>query len=166
VVDVAQELFAHGFADEARVLLEREVDLFETDPFYVESPNSRALVLMGLGRNEEANLLAEQVVSEGLRGPGYQYGALAVRGITAARSGDTLEAKAVEEEVEGLSYSSRGFVRAQIRAALGDEEGAVRLLERALYQDGHPYTITLHRNPDLLTLRGYPPFEELMAPKG
>jgi len=166
MADVADELSAHGFSEVATQLMEGEVGIFEADTFYTDNPNNRATVLMELGRNEEANVLAEQVLTEGMRGPGYQYGALAQWGITAARLGDTLEAEEAERLVEASGLNSRGYVRAQIRAALGDSEEAVRQLERAIYQEGWGFRFSIHRTPDLLKLKGYQPFEELMAPRG
>ena len=58
------------------------------------------------------------------------------------------------------------FIRAQIRANMGDEAGAVRYLERAFFEEGRLWFGNEHNNFDLLRLRGYPPFDQLMRPRG
>jgi hypothetical protein len=42
---------------------------------------------------------------------------------------------------------------------------ALALLRDAFAQ-GHPFDIEIHRDIDIEPLRGYPPFEDLMKPKG
>jgi len=56
--------------------------------------------------------------------------------------------------------------RAQIAAVLGDREEATNLLRRAIEEAGAGDRGDWHRDPDLRLLRGYPPYEELMRPKG
>ena len=55
--------------------------------------------------------------------------------------------------------------RALIAASLGERERAVNLLRDA-FGRGADYGIWLHRDPDLASLRDYPPFQELLRPKG
>ena len=55
--------------------------------------------------------------------------------------------------------------RARIAAVLGDRGEAVRLLGQAI-DDGRPYGLWLHRDPDFEALRSFPPFEELVRPRG
>lgn len=55
--------------------------------------------------------------------------------------------------------------RARIAAALGEREQAVTLL-RSACNEGQAYASWYHRNPDLVVLAEYPPFQELMRPKG
>lgn len=39
-------------------------------------------------------------------------------------------------------------------------------LLRQAYADGRPYDLSLHRDLDLEPLRGYPPFDEFLEPRG
>ena len=49
---------------------------------------------------------------------------------------------------------------------MGDEAGAVLYLEQAFFKEGREWNGMEHNNFDLLRLRGYPPFDELMRPNG
>ncbi len=55
--------------------------------------------------------------------------------------------------------------RTCIAAVLGDRDEAVSLLQRA-FAEGYRYGIAVHREIDFESLRGYPPFSELLKPKG
>ncbi len=52
-----------------------------------------------------------------------------------------------------------------VLALLGERERAVMLLREAFAQ-GYPYTLVLHTDIDLESLRDYPLFQELLRPKG
>ena len=54
--------------------------------------------------------------------------------------------------------------RARIAAVLGRRDEAVRLVRRARAEGAQ--VEELHLAPELLGLRGYPPFEELTRPAG
>jgi hypothetical protein len=55
--------------------------------------------------------------------------------------------------------------QAWIAAELGDLRGAMELLREA-QADGMSFGAELHSTPWLEPLRGYPPFEEWLRPKG
>jgi hypothetical protein len=55
--------------------------------------------------------------------------------------------------------------RAQIAAVLGDRALAVQLMRRA-FAEGREYTVYTHIDLGSELLRGYPPYQELMKPKG
>jgi len=57
------------------------------------------------------------------------------------------------------------YCRARIAAILGEQQQAVELLREAIAQ-GRVYGLGFHTNIDLEGLRDYPPFIELMRPKG
>ena len=65
----------------------------------------------------------------------------------------------------GDGAGSPTYLRARLAAVLGQRDEAVALLRRA-YQEGHSYGLELHRDPDLAGLRGYPPFEAFLRPRG
>jgi len=59
------------------------------------------------------------------------------------------------------------FQRARLAAVLGDRERAMALLRLAFDQGfGFDWGLGTHADPDFESLRDYPPFEELMRPKG
>jgi hypothetical protein len=55
--------------------------------------------------------------------------------------------------------------QARIAALLGERERAVTLLRRALDQ-GQRGNLFLHLDPDFESLLDYPPYRELIRPKG
>jgi hypothetical protein len=57
------------------------------------------------------------------------------------------------------------LARARIAALRGDRAGAVTLMRQAFDQDliGRMY---LHIDPDFESLRDFPPYQELLRPKG
>ncbi len=55
--------------------------------------------------------------------------------------------------------------RARIAAVLEDRDHAMDLLRRAIDQGVYDATL-LHRDIDFESLRDYPPFQELLRPKG
>ncbi len=99
-------------------------------------------------------------------------------GTLAARRGDRAEAKRIAEELRTLNRPDllgRHTLRiARIFALLGDKEGALARLRDAVAQgsgllespDSYGYGFLYRHSMDLESLRGYPPFEELIKPKG
>jgi hypothetical protein len=62
-------------------------------------------------------------------------------------------------------FGEHTYYRAGIAANLGERERAVELLRDAFAQ-GQYFGYSLHNSLALEPLRGYPPFEELIRPKG
>jgi hypothetical protein len=91
---------------------------------------------------------------------------LRLHGLIAARRGDITEADAMSSRLAALRTpylrGANTLARAQIAAVLGRKEEAVRLLKQSS-GDGQRF-MTFHSLPDLLPLRGYPPFDAFMAP--
>ncbi len=85
------------------------------------------------------------------------------------RKVDHAPSRALSEKLRSLKrpylHSEHTRWRAAIAAQLGDKDEAVDLLREAFAQ-GQPYGIWLHRDATLEPLRGYPPFEDLVRPKG
>ena len=89
-------------------------------------------------------------------------------GIVAARRGERSEAMRISEELRRVERPSgpggNTVGRAGIAAHIGEKERAFELLREALAEG---YSLEgLHADFRLEPLRGYPPFEELMKPKG
>jgi DNA-binding SARP family transcriptional activator len=114
---------------------------------------------------EQARSVLEQLASE----TPEHMGVRGYLGALAARRGDRAEALGISEGLSGtaapLAFGVDLYRQARIASLLGDRGRAVALLRDA-WAAGWPYTIAAHRDMDLEPLRGYPPFEEFMRPKG
>jgi len=90
-------------------------------------------------------------------------------GTVAARLSDREEARAAVESLRRMDrpylFGENTYWAADIASLLGDRELAVRLLQQA-FAEGLADPMALHQDMDLEPLHGYPPFEELLRPKG
>ncbi len=89
-------------------------------------------------------------------------------GVIAARRGDKEEALEISSLLENIDrpyiFGSHTYWRARIAAILGERENAVKLFREALAQgETYPH---LHPVIDFEPLQDYPPFKELIKPKG
>ena len=165
---IARELFAHGLAETAMEVLEEEAQRFELDPYYFDSPSRQATILHYLQREDEAHALFEEASEADPENPWL----FAWVGITAPLVGDTAQAWEVDQRLadwprEGIPRPYNfPFVRAQIQTNLGNRAEAVRLLEDAYFQGGRLFFFADHTMFDLLPLQGFPPYDDLMRPKG
>ncbi len=142
------------------------MDWFQTQPperELVRSGLAHALYL--LERWEDAQTLYDGLAGEFPENVSY----LGSIGRIAARLGDRDHALRVSEELASLDVPyMRGTntrERARIFAILEDEAEAVRLLRQAL-GEGVQYGVWFHRDIDFESLHDYPPFQELLRPKG
>ncbi|MGD8898290.1 MAG: hypothetical protein PVJ73_19840, partial [Acidobacteriota bacterium] len=99
-------------------------------------------------------------------------------GSLAARRGDRAEALRSAETLRTLDrpylFGNHTYRSARILALLGDKQGATARLREAVAQgsggsdkpDQYGYGFIYCHAMDLESLRGYPPFEELIEPKG
>ena len=163
---MARELRAHGYGGAATEMVHLAVEWFEE-----RSPEQKsgllerftlAAVFLRVGRLDEAQILLEGLLEDGPRKDEY----LAQLGVVAARRGDRAEAYRVSrllEEGERPSAGAwgRAHGRAQIAVALGERERAMALLRQLGGGQGG-----LHADPLLEPLWDYPPFKELLRPKG
>jgi serine/threonine protein kinase/tetratricopeptide (TPR) repeat protein len=165
----AEELRAHGKPESARKVAERAAAWFaarmtgEPANEHLAAGHLRALSL--LGRWDEARSEAVKATAafpHSIDLEGY-------RGVIAARSGDRPGATAASVSLTKTSATgdarSRIWWQACIAAQLGDKERAVALL-RAAFGLGEPLIVSCHADWMLEPLRGDPPFEELLKPKG
>lgn len=76
--------------------------------------------------------------------------------------------KQLEEIKKPYLWGRHMYWRAIIAAWLGEKETAVRLLQEAIGQGLQESTdnADLNKDMDLEPLRDYPPFQELIKPKG
>ncbi len=163
----AWELRAHGYAKEADEMFERAIAWFRTlPPDEAGHPTHRfffALALFGAERWEEAGELLAGLREE--RPDDEDY--LGRLGIIAARQNNPEEASRISEQLAAMDVRMGQHTqqRAFIAAALGDRDAAVALLRTAFGQ-GMTVGAWAHMEPALESLRDYPPFQELIRPKG
>jgi len=167
----SDELRAHGREDEAMALLDLAIRWYEGQP-----PDTLDAILDAYGsalydarRWDQAEdiflKLSKRVPKDSLAGWQYESDL----GFIAARQGDRTRAMEVAEWLKDLKFphlnGENTYQRAGIAAILGDKEQAVALLKEAFMQ-GVPFVLSIHRNIDLESLWDYPPYIELMKPKG
>jgi hypothetical protein len=89
-------------------------------------------------------------------------------GAIAARLGNKEEAmeisRQLEEDQRPYLFGNPTYWRARIAVLLGDKEGAVSLLRQAT-KEGYSYS-SIHPTEDFESLADYPPYIQLMKPKG
>ena len=168
-----KELRAHGHKEAAIQVLNQAVQWFESRP---QAEKAIAANRFDLARTFYAlDTWAEaEALFEGLHrespddndlGVAY-YGYL---GSIAARKGNREEALKISQELKDNKtpylYGDPTYRRARIAALLGDKEGAVNLLGEAIKQ-GYDYTDLYFYPQDFESLQDYPPFQQLMKPKG
>jgi serine/threonine-protein kinase len=162
---VAVFLRSHGHRDASRALFDETIEWFRSLP--QDSEAVRAVLARWLyeaGRWDEAQHVYAALAEEHPGNTGY----LAALGRVAARRGDTATAITVSEQLRAVELRGQHTLDpGRIAALLGDLELATALLEQAIEQTplwGVHYLV--HRDSDFDSLRDYPPFQELMRPKG
>ena len=128
-----------------------------------------ARALLRIGRVGDARRMAEGLVEEGAVGGEALIAAHALIGVAAAETGDQVTARAEDQWLaragSRYTFGSHTEARARIAAALGERDEAVRLLHQAV-TEGLGYDNNKHLDFELQRLRGYPPYEEWLRPKG
>lgn len=178
MLSATEELRAHGHREASLKMAGRSVEWYRSRTGEeAEREDTRS----GLGdslyqaeRWEEAESVFGALAAEHPDNIDYK-GRL---GALAARRGDRAEALRIAEELRCLDrpflYGNQIFRSARIIALLGDKERAFALLREAVAQgsgseeerESYGYGFIYAHSMDLESLRGYPPFEELIKPKG
>jgi serine/threonine protein kinase len=159
----AWELQLRGYKESAIDLANQAVTWYKenTDRDY---RSSIAWALQIAEKWDEAKQLYEELLLENPESLDY----MGYSGVLAARLGEKDEALRISEELAGIDrpYIRGGhtYWRACIASLLGEKELAVKLLREALNQ-GQSYG-RLYFDIDLMPLFDYPPFKELIKPKG
>ncbi len=164
----AMELDAHGHPQEARRIALQGAEWYAQRSGEDANPFAHIDCLTLAHRYDEAARLAAELHENH---PQNTW-ATACWGLSKAREGDQVTAQAVDRTLAGIP--DNGFLvsyiywqRAAIAAQLGHRDCAMELLREALARFPNPEAyLDLHKDPDLAPLRGYPPFEELLRPKG
>ncbi len=171
----AAELRAHGYATDgqsfAREALEWGRSRPPQDADTRENRWLMAEMLYLLGQWEEARELYMGLAEE-LPEASYELYELYARGrlgTIAYHIGEIAEADRIYRELLALDrpflFGEHLMTAACIAAVRGEREQAVELIREALAQ-GFAWDAWIHREPDFEALRDYPPFQELLRPKG
>ncbi|MFC1629363.1 protein kinase, partial [Gemmatimonadota bacterium] len=165
----ALELREHGHPEAAAEIFEYLIEFSTTLPDEVQRLRTfRAWLadfLYNAERWDEAQTLYNELNTE------YPDSYNAILGSLAARRGDREEALyriGRLEEIFGdekYNYGEMEYSQAWIYALLGEKQQAVSLLEQG-FSKGLKYELRVYVDIDLEPLRDYPPFQELMRPKG
>jgi tetratricopeptide (TPR) repeat protein len=169
MLEAAQELRAHGHLEAYKEVAARAVDWYRDKLSEKEATErkryhlARALYLAE--QWQESQALIEELAAEKPDSIDYK----GYLGTLAARRGDREEAVRISTELKSIDrpylFGNHTYWRACIASLLGEREQAVALLREAFAQ-GREYSVYLHRDMDLEPLRDYPPFQELLRPKG
>ncbi len=167
--EAAQELRAHGHLEAYKDNAARAVDWYQDKLSEKEATEEQqydlARSLYIAEKWEESQALFEELVAEKPDNIDYK----GYLGTLAARRGDREEALRIATELKSIDrpylFGNHTYWRACIASLLGEQEQAVALLREAFAQ-GRDYGVYLHREMDLEPLRDYPPFQELLRPKG
>jgi tetratricopeptide (TPR) repeat protein len=168
----ACELRAHGHRQASDDMAARAVAWWDKHSSEMEPEKrgswdifNQSAALQVADRWDEAREPLEELRERGWE-PVYVAGAL---GVIAARTGNHEEARKIFDELPDLgqpwSAARQSYWRACIAASLGEKERAVELLKEA-YARGEPHSVEVHIDVDLEPLWDYPPFQELIEPKG
>jgi tetratricopeptide (TPR) repeat protein/TolB-like protein len=169
LLDGAAELRVHGHREASMRLANLAVSWYEARPDStrpsVGQVGLHADALRYAERWKEAAQLLRPVVADGSDAPRV----IGMLGGLEGRLGDREGALEASEKLRRLDeqhlFGGNTFRRACIAAVLGEREDATALLRQAI-AEGLGYGWFLHTEIDLETLWGYPPFQELMEPKG
>jgi tetratricopeptide (TPR) repeat protein/tRNA A-37 threonylcarbamoyl transferase component Bud32 len=168
-VEAGQEYRAHGRSAAAQEAFDLAIDRLRRhtpDTSRVtEHQYALGSTLYRAERWREAHELFVELAERSPFDPRFQ----GYLGVLQARLGNREAALQISAELAALDLPyGRGentLWRSGIAAVLGDRQQAVELLRSAI-NEGTYFGIWLHRDPDFESLRDYPPFQELMRPKG
>jgi tetratricopeptide (TPR) repeat protein len=161
---------AHGHPDHALDVVERAVARYRSLPdeearAALGSPIRLVQLLLYGGRWAEAEEALEALAADNPDNLEIK-GSL---GVLAAWQEDRDKASEADRWLAALDrpylYGWHTEWRTRIAAALGQQDEAVRLLQEAFNQ-GVPFNPWVHRDPTFAALHDYPPFQELLRPKG
>jgi tetratricopeptide (TPR) repeat protein len=163
-----EELRAHGYADAAMTSFDQAIQWYRSRPAEEMDSllrHSYGLTLYDARRWEEAKSIFEELAKKLPDNIEYQR----YVGCIAARQGDRDKALKVSEWLKNLKqpylFGEHTYYRACIAAILGEKDQAITLLKDSFLQ-GCTYGLYLHKDFDLESLWDYPPFIELLKPKG
>lgn len=161
----ASELSAHGYPEQGQKLFRGAIAISEKSLLKEKSTRpfqfSYAKTLYCARQFDKARAVFEQL--HGLYPDNIQY--LGYLGSIAARQNERQRAVEIVQQLGEMQapylFGYPVFWQACITNLLGDNSGAVRLLENA-FAAGHKYGTSLHYDMDLASLQDFPPYRKLM----
>ena len=168
MLGAGRELRAHGYKENSIPVLNQALEWFEARPIKekasVRNRYDKARTFYILGKCAEAKALFEGLHSDVSDNDNYlgYLGAIAVQ--MGDKEGALQISKQLEEDKRPYLFGTPTYWRARIAALLGDKEGAVSLLRQAIKQ-GYAYS-GIHPTEDFESLADFPPYVQLMKPKG
>jgi DNA-binding SARP family transcriptional activator len=166
------EATAHGHADWTPRVRERALRWYRELPTAMREREAGAYgltwILYSVGAWPELETRVARLAREAPDDARW----IAFGGLIAANRGDTLRARAADARLarmvqeEGVE-SRRALLlyeRARITATIGARDAAVELLRQA-FTSGLGFSIHIHTDPAFASLRDYPPFVRVIAPK-
>ena len=179
--EAALELLAHGHGAAADALLGRAVAWYRERIASGATEGIRralARTLYHAGELDEARRLFEDLAAGSeadVQPVGHHHGHLQAHldggylAVIAVRQGDEASrarwTRWLQELDRPFLYGADWLWLAAVAAEEEDRDRAVTLLRRA-FADGLPHEAFLHTDPHLRRLRGHPPFDALMRPRG
>jgi tetratricopeptide (TPR) repeat protein len=168
--DVGIQLWSQGDTVRAIEMMQRAIDWAEAQGFEGSGGSTRRSLVAGalydMGRFAESQ---EHIAffAEANPSSATWVGRLAR---VNARLGDTATAEQIAERLleENRTWlrASHTYQAAKIHAVLGNRERALALIRQALNTGNRSWWDMKMAPRDFESLRGYPPFEELIRPKG
>jgi tetratricopeptide (TPR) repeat protein len=170
IINIATQLRRYGHIDAAQATIERAMQWYEANPAETRSSEAwrsdYALALYIANRCGEAYPVAKALSEEFPENLNRR----GLVGVLAACRGDRQEALEVTQWLRALDRpylrGNHTMWRSMIAGALGDGESAVALLRQALAEGQRHPPPWSHAWIAFEPLREYPPFQELMRPKG
>jgi tetratricopeptide (TPR) repeat protein len=163
---VADELRAHDHRDAAQEVLRELIKWSRSRP--IDTEQQKADLAGWLYQAEQWDD-AQEVYEELAEGHPENTEYLAALGRLAARNGNHDEASRISEVLRSSRDPWQERVhtrlRARIAALVGDQMVSITLL-RQYFEGCTGYGVWPHGDIDFESLRDYPPFQELMRPKG
>jgi tetratricopeptide (TPR) repeat protein len=170
LLTAVRALRKHGHHDEAQRIADRAVALYRGRSAPVADPPHHQWQLLEClyhaERWDEAQSLCAQLAAAD---PDH-VDVLGRLGTLAARRGEEAEARRLFDRLRAVDrpylWGNHTAWCARIAALLGEQQPAVELLLEAAAQGKHFLGSWPYDDIDLEPLRGYPPFEEFVRPKG
>jgi DNA-binding SARP family transcriptional activator len=169
MTEAALELRAHQQPRESREIFNQAITWYRSRPTSEqrteEAQRGLGEALYAANRWSESGSVFNILAQQHPKNIDYQ----GYLGAIAARQSRRVDAVAASEALakwpEPYSFGLPSLWRARIASQLGDREGAISLLRRAL-AEGHPFGIEIHRDIDLEPLHDVPAFREFLHPQG
>lgn len=165
------ELRAHGHRQASMAMAGRAVEWYRSHLGRPDNEGHRAGLARSLYLSERWAEAAEVLSSLAAESPG-DVEHTGMLGVIAAHRGDAPRAQALSDQLARVGMgnwrtgaASALIWRACIAAVLGERHRAVDLLREGVARGAH-YGPYLHSSPEFESLADYPPYVELLRPKG